>query len=182
MFSIALVVVFGFAFLLALLAAGGMFLVGYMEKQRGAPRVGPANRSASTSSDVTLYLRADGDPAALFGGHELRAREGLLDASALSRVCESLAAQAEALRGAAVVYAAPRFFAPYDDGLGGAHYRLRVRSRRPLRTIGAPIHREALRASLLEMASLESSELIAAHLELVAPKRERALPRLEALA
>jgi hypothetical protein len=181
MFSIALVVVFGFAFLLALVAAGGMFLVGYLEKKRGAPIVRPATRSPSTSSDVTLYLRADDDPAALFGGHELGTREGLLDAPALRTVCEALAVRVESLRDAAVVYAAPRFFAPYDDGAGGAHYRLRVRSRRPLGTVGTPIDREALRASLLEIAALEPSELIAAHLEPVAPKRERALPRLEAL-
>jgi hypothetical protein len=181
MFSIALVVVFGFALLLALGAATGMFIVAKMEKRRGAPAVPPSSRSASTSSDVTLFLRAADDPASLFGGHELGAREGLLDAPALRIVCEALASHVEVLRDAAVVYAAPRFFAPYDDGGDGPYYRLRVRSRRPLRTIGVPIAREALRASLLEIGGLEPSELIAAHLEAIAPKRERALPQLEAL-
>src|SRR5690606_20496898 len=143
MFSIALVVIFGFALLLALGAAIGMFLVGYTEKRRGAPVVPPSSRGSSTSSDVTLYFRADAAPSELFGGFALGARDGLLDASALASVCEALAARVDALRDGAFVYAAPRFYAPFDDGGGGPHYRLRVRSRRPLRTVGSPIARES---------------------------------------
>jgi hypothetical protein len=130
---------------------------------------------------VTLYLRADADPSSLFGRHELGAREGLLDAAALRTVCEALAARVDVLRDAAVVYAAPTFYAPYDDGGAGPCFRLRVRSRRPLQTLGLPIEREALRASLLEMSALDQGELVAAHLEAVAPRRDRALPHLEAL-
>jgi hypothetical protein len=181
MFSIALVVIFGFALLLTLGAAIGMLLVAHMEKRRGASAVPPPVRGPSTSSDVTLYLRADADPTSLFGSHELGARQGLLDAEALRTVCEALAAHVDALRDAAVVYAAPTFYAPYDDGRGGPYFRLRVRSRRPLRTVGLPIARDALHESLLEMSALEQGELIAAHLEAVAPRRDRALPKLEAL-
>lgn len=181
MFSIALAVVFGTALLLALTAAFGIFLVGYLEKRRGAPTVPPPSRAPSTSSDVTLYFRSEEAPSALLGGHELGAREGLLDAASLRAICRSLATNLGAMRDAAVVYAAPRFYAPYDDGAPGTHLRLRVRSRRPLRTIAPPIAREALRTSLLEMSELEEAELIAAQLDSVAPRRDRALPHLEAL-
>ena len=88
MFSIALAIVFGFALLLVLAAGLGMFLVGYSEKRRGAPAVPAPSRGPSSSSDVTLYLRAhEGAAESLFGGHTIGARGGLLDADALRVVC-----------------------------------------------------------------------------------------------
>ncbi|NLY92566.1 MAG: hypothetical protein GXY23_00935 [Myxococcales bacterium] len=181
MYSIALVTIFGIALFLGLLAAAGMFLVGAMEKRTGAPVVPAATRSASVSSDVTLYVRAEGEPADLFGGHPVGERKGLLRADELHAVCASLAERVDRLRDAAVIYAAPTFYAPYDDGQPGTHYRLRVRTRKPVRTIAPPISRDALRDSLREIAALDSEALIAAHLETVTPKRDRALPKLEGL-
>lgn len=181
MYSIALVTFTAIALGLGAIVVFAIWLAAYLERRRGTAPIPASARAPATSADLSLFLRLDEGAAAISIPERALARKGILDAGEVYDVLNELRTRITEISDAQIVYAAPRLFEPYKDGKAGATYRLRVRSRRPFTLVERPLNRARIAETLDTLLDRRSDELIVAHFEAVKPRRDRALPRLEAL-
>lgn len=181
MFSIALVIFTAIALGMGAIVVFAIWLAAYLERRRGTIPIPASTRAPASSADLSLFFRLEEGSEAIAITEQSRARKGLLDAGELSDLLNQLQSRLGEISDAQIVYAAPQLFQPYRDGKAGHTYRLRVRSRRPFTLVERPLNRERIKETLDALLDRKSDELIAAHFEAVKPRRDRSLPRLEAL-
>ena len=181
MYSIALVIFIAIALGLGAIVVFGIWLAATLERRRGTTPIAASSRAPATSADLSLFLRFQEGAAPVAYPERARARKGLLDAGELHDLLKELKARIDEITDAQIVYAAPQLFQPYRDGKPGRAYRLRVRSRRPFTLVDRPLNRARIEETIETLLERQSDELIAAHFEETKPRRDRALPRLEAL-